>query len=116
MKGDALSARGLAGYEKEWKRKLGQELRVGYWGRRFYERLSDWQIDRIFDIIESSGVDETLIQADDLSFDWHGPVVLRLIGHRALSKAIKAMKLPFPSGGRGLKGEADSKGGIIRDG
>ena len=104
LKSDALSAKNLANYEKEWKRKLGRELRAGYWARKFYEILSDRQIDRIFDIIKSNGVDEALLQADDLSFDWHGRVVLRLLGHQALSKAIKAMRLPFPSGGRGLKG------------
>ena len=104
LKSDALSAKNLANYEKEWKRKLGRELRTGYWARKFYEILSDRQVDRIFDIIKSNGVDEALLQADDLSFDWHGRVVLRLLGHQALSKAIKAMRLPFPSGGRGLKG------------
>lgn len=104
LKSDALSAKNLANYQREWKRKLGRELRAGYWARKFYEILSDRQIDRLFDIMVSNGVDEALLQADDLSFDWHGRVVLRLIGHRALSKAIKAMKLPFPLGGRGLRG------------
>jgi len=104
LKSDALSARNLASYERGWKRELGGELREGYWARKLYELMSDRQIDRIFDIIRSSGIDEALLKADDLSFDWHGRVVLRLIGHRALSKAIKAMKLPFPLGGRGLKG------------
>ncbi len=101
LQSDDLSARNLASYEKGWKRKLGWELKVGYWARRFYERLSDAQIDRIFDIIRSNGIDEALLKADDLSFDWHGRVVLRLIGHQALSKAVEAMKLPFPLGRRG---------------
>jgi len=101
LQSDALSAKNLANYERVWKRKLGQELEVGYWARKSYELLSDRQIDRIFDIIKSSGIDEALLKADDLSFDWHGRAVLRLIGHRALSKTIKAMKLPFPLGGRG---------------
>jgi len=101
---DALSAKNLANYERAWKRKLGRELKVGYWARKFYELLSDRQIDGIFDIIKSNGIDEALLKADDLSFDWHGGVVLRLIGHRALSKVFEAMKLPFPLGGRGLKG------------
>ncbi len=98
---DALSARNLADYEKEWQRKLGWELKAGYWARKFYERLSDAQVDRIFDIIKSNGIDEALLKADDLSFDWHGRAVLRLIGHRALSKVIETVKIPFPLGGRG---------------
>lgn len=95
---NALSAESLADYEREWKRKLGRELRVGYWARKFYERLNDGQIDSIFDIIKSHGIDEALLKAEELSFDWHGAVVLRLLEHRAVSKAIEMMKLPFHLG------------------
>jgi len=96
-----LSARSLADYERKWKRKLGRELRIGYWARKFYEHLSDQRIDRLFDIIKSDGIDEALLKADDLSFDWHSEAVLRLIGHRAVSKALGVMKIPFHLGGRG---------------
>jgi geranylgeranyl reductase family protein len=97
---NALSTKSLANYEREWKRKLGRELKIDYYARKFYERLSDRQIDRMFDIIESNGIDKALLKAKDLSFDWHGEVVLRLLGHRAISKAIKAAKIPFHLGGR----------------
>ncbi len=90
-----LSARNLANYEREWKKKLGRELKIGYYARKFYEHLSDRQVDRIFDIIKSSGIDEALLKADDLSFDGHGEAILRLLGHRVLSKAIEVMKIPF---------------------
>ena len=92
---DDLSSRNLASYEREWKKKLGRELKIGYWARKFYEHLSDRQVDRVFDIIKSNGIDEALLKTDDLSFDWHSEVILRLLGHRVLSKAIKAMKIPF---------------------
>ena len=72
LKTNDLSAKSLAGYQRGWKRKLGRELKTGYWARKFYERLSDRQVDRIFGIIESSGILEALLKADDLSFDWHG--------------------------------------------
>ncbi len=100
LKSNDLSAKSLASYDRGWRRKLGQELRIGYWARKFYEHLSDRQIDRIFDIIKSEGIDEALLKAGDLSFDWHGTVVLRLLGHRAVSKAIEAMKIPFHLGGK----------------
>ncbi len=93
-----LSARNLASYEREWKKKLGRELKIGYYARKFYEHLSDKQIDRIFDVIKSNGIDEALLKADDLSFDWHGEVILRLLGQRVLSQAIKVMKIPFRIG------------------
>ncbi len=95
LQSNDLSARSLANYERGWKRKLGQELRIGYWARRFYERLNDRQIDRIFDIMKSKGIDEALLKADDFSFDWHGKALLKLLGHRAVSKAIEAIKIPF---------------------
>jgi len=96
---NALSAKSLADYEREWKRKLKQELRIGYWARKFYERLSDGQIDRIFDIIKSNDIDQALLKAEELSFDWHGAVVLRLLENRAMSKVIEMTKIPFHLGG-----------------
>ncbi len=97
---NALSAKSLADYEREWRRKLRQELRIGYQARKFYERLSDRQIDRIFAIIKSYGIDTALLKAEELSFDWHGKTVLRLLEHRAVSKAIEMMKIPFHLGER----------------
>lgn len=92
---DALSARGLANYEREWKKKIGRELKVGYWARKLYERLSDRQIDKMFDIIKNRGIDETLLKMEDLSFDWHSEAVLRLVGYRAVSTVLEVMKFPF---------------------
>lgn len=98
LESDDLSAKSLASYEREWKSKLERELKICYWARKLYEHLSDKQIDRAFDIIKSSGIDEALLKADDLSFDWHGEVILRLLGHQVLSKAIGVIKSPFRAG------------------
>jgi len=98
LKSDDLSTKGLASYERRWRRKLGQELKIDYYARKFYECLSDRHIDRIFDIIRSNGIDEALLKAEDLSFDWHGKAVLRLMGYRAISKALEMMKIPFHMG------------------
>ena len=92
---NTLSAKSLANYEREWKRKLGWELKLGYWARKLYERLNDRQIDRVFDIIKANGIDEALVKAENLSFDWHGEAVLRLLGYRAVSRALEVIKIPF---------------------
>jgi len=92
---NSLSARSLANYEREWKRKIARELKMGYWVRRFYGHLSDRQIDKIFDIIKSNGIDDVLLKADDLSFDWHGEAMVRLLGRGAIAKVIKVMRLPY---------------------
>lgn len=95
LKSDNLSAGNLSRYQKEWRKMLGTELKIGYWARKLYERLNDRQIDQIFDIIESNGIDEALLEADDLSFDWHSKVVSRLLADRALAKAMIVMKIPL---------------------
>lgn len=86
-----LSAKRLANYQRGWRRKLGQELRIDYYARKFYERMSDSQIDRAFDIVKSNHIDETLLQKDSF-FDWHGKAMLKLLGHGAISKVANAMK------------------------
>ncbi|MFC1913393.1 geranylgeranyl reductase family protein [Chloroflexota bacterium] len=98
LESDDLSAKSLANYQREWQRKLGWELKICYWARKLYEHLSDQQIDRAFDIIESEGIDESLLRADDLSFDWHGEIILKLLRRRALSEALKVVKIPFNTG------------------
>jgi len=90
-----LSAGRLSGYERLWRRKLGKELRTGYWARRLFERLSDRQIDRIFEVVKANGIDEALLQARELSFDWHSRAVLSLVGYQVVSRAIGVMKIPF---------------------
>ncbi|MBI4186038.1 MAG: NAD(P)/FAD-dependent oxidoreductase [Chloroflexi bacterium] len=92
---DDLSAGSLAGYERAWQKKLGRELTLGRWARKFYERLSDRQVDRLFDVIGHDGIAEALLKADDLSFDWHGAAALRLLRHSAVAKMAGVMKLSF---------------------
>ncbi|MFC1929774.1 NAD(P)/FAD-dependent oxidoreductase [Chloroflexota bacterium] len=95
---DDLSAKRLARYERNWERRLGWELRVGHWARKLFERLSDKQLDRIFNVIKTNGIDEALLEAEDLSFDWHGKAILRLLGHAMVAKVAGAMRVPFRSG------------------
>ncbi len=98
LKIDSLSSRNLSRYQTEWRKRLGTELKIGYWARKLSERLNDGQIDQIFDIIGASGIDKALLDADDLSFDWHSKVVSRLLADRALSRAMMVIKVPFITG------------------
>jgi len=92
-----LTAGRLARYQRAWRAKLGGELRTGYWARRLFERLSGEQIDLIFKIIKSSGIDETLLKSEDLSFDWHSRAIKKLFSYQAVAGALKFIKLPFKS-------------------
>jgi len=89
-----LSARNLASYEKSWRNRLGREVRIGHWARKFYEFLSDAQIERLFDITIEEGIAEKLLGEGDISFDWHGRAVLRLLGQKAVSRVVRMMKVP----------------------
>ncbi|MBN1160938.1 MAG: NAD(P)/FAD-dependent oxidoreductase [Dehalococcoidales bacterium] len=90
-----LSARRLASYERAWRRKLGRELRIGYWARKLFERMSERQIDRIFEIIKRSGIDEALLKAKDISFDWHSRTIMSLLKYQVISRTLKVINLPF---------------------
>ncbi len=92
-----LSVKRLASYEQAWQRKLGGELRTGYWARRLFERMSARQIDRVFEIIRSGGIDEALLKARDISFDWHSRTIMSLLKYQMITKTLKIIKLPFKS-------------------
>jgi len=64
--------------------KMGRELSSGYWARRIYAQLSDHQIDRIFDVLNSNGVVAALLNSDDFSFDWHSRLVLAALRRSSL--------------------------------
>jgi len=92
---DDLTADRLAGYQRGWKRKLGRELRVGYWARRFYEMLNDQQIDRVFELMETSGIIDDIQSSEELSFDWHADIISHIFRQRLFLRAFRSMKLPF---------------------
>ena len=96
QRGD-LSAKSLAKYDRGWRRRLGQELKTGYWARKLFEHLSDKQLDRIFDIVKANGI-EDLLKAKDLSFDWHSKAILMLLGRAVVAKAIGVIKAPAKAG------------------
>jgi flavin-dependent dehydrogenase len=90
-----LSAKRLGRYHRAWRRKLGRELRTGYWARRLYERLGDRMVDRIFRLIREQGIDTALLEAEDLTFDWHSRTLSRLVRYQVLSRATGALRTPF---------------------
>jgi digeranylgeranylglycerophospholipid reductase len=71
-----LGAKQLSRYQKAWKAKMGREIYLGYLARRLYQKLSDGQIERIFDIVSSNGIAGTLLDSPSFSFDWHGKLIL----------------------------------------
>lgn len=101
QKGD-FSAQSLSRYEKMWKARLGQELRIDYFARRLYNRLSDKRINSIFNIVRDNRIHEELLDSSYRSFDWHGELVLdglkrltpwwQLFGHYLPSYLLKTLR------------------------
>jgi len=76
LSSDNLTAERLGHYQKQWKAKMGKELSHGYWARWAYARLSDRQIEAIFNMLDSSSLAGRLINSSDFSFDWHSRLIL----------------------------------------
>ena len=91
---DDLSAKGLAGYERGWKRIIGQELKTGYWARKLFEQLGDRRIEQIFDIVKSHKIDEELLKTRNMSFDWHSKAIMMLLGRAVVAKVLGMAKAP----------------------
>ncbi len=90
-----LSLKRLSQYERDWRRKLGRELKAEYFARRLFQHLSDKQIDRLFTSLNSNGIVESLLENDSLSFDWHGSSILKLLRLSILSQASRMLRLPL---------------------
>lgn len=92
-----FSPQQFAQYEKEWKKRLSRELWIGYYARKFYEKLNDQQIEGIFHLVKSNGIPEALLK-EDLSFDWHADLILKAFKHQTVRGIIPMLKhLLFPS-------------------
>ena len=85
---DDLSASSLHRYEKGWKALLSRELEVGYSARRLFEGLKDCQIESIMHTIASNGLYKDLIESRSVSFDWHSGVIMKLVSHPVVLRAL----------------------------
>ena len=65
-----------------------------YWARKLFERLGDRQLDRLFAVAKANGIDQALMRAKDVSFDWHGRTILALLGYTVVSQAIGLVRTP----------------------
>jgi len=80
----------LSQYEKKWKAILAKELRIGYYARRLYEMLNDNQLEELFKTIIVNGIHDKLIDDPNMSFDWHGNIIIKAMNFKIISKLIRA--------------------------
>jgi digeranylgeranylglycerophospholipid reductase len=94
--GDLSSSR-LAGYQKEWQAKIGYELRLDYWARKIYGKVTQGQMERLFEVIQSSKIHEQVLNWEDFSFDYHGGLIFRALRQPRLLAGIVTPRLLFSS-------------------
>ena len=88
FKEDALSAQDLSVYEKSWKKEIQKEILVGYYMRKICEKLSDSQVENMFQIAQNDGVIPIIRKKGN--FDWQSEVILAL-AKRAPFKSIQSL-------------------------
>jgi flavin-dependent dehydrogenase len=95
LRNDSLTAGQLARYQKRWKKKMGKELSRGYWARWAYAKLSDRQIEGIFNVFDSDGMAEALLNSGNFSFDWHSRLVLAVLRLSSAYSLLRIRRLLF---------------------
>jgi digeranylgeranylglycerophospholipid reductase len=76
LRTDNLASANLSRYQRQWRQRIGREIRLGYWARQVYARLSDRQIERIFSVLDSGGLGQAVVDSPGFSFDWHSQLLL----------------------------------------
>ena len=82
----------LSEYDKQWRGKLGRELKMGYRIRRFYHKINNQRLDHLFKVAQGDGIAELIAEWPDFSFDWHGALVSEVGKHLAVAAALRPLK------------------------
>lgn len=88
FKEDALSEKDLSAYEKNWKKEIQKEILVGYYTRKICEKLSDAQVENMFQIARNDGVIPLIKKKGN--FDWQSEIILAL-AKKAPFKSIQSL-------------------------
>lgn len=95
LSSDNLTAGQLSRYQKQWKAKMSKEISRGYWARWLYAKLSNHQIEGIFNVVDSGGIVEALLNSGNFSFDWHSRLFLAVLRHSSAYPLLKIRHLIF---------------------
>jgi len=95
LRHDDLTASQLSRYQKQWKVKMGKELSRGYRARWAYTKLSDRQIEGIFNALDATGIAEALLNSSGFSFDWHSKLVMAVLKRSSAYPLLKIKQLLY---------------------
>jgi digeranylgeranylglycerophospholipid reductase len=85
-----FGAHSLAEYERRWRRVLEKEIVVGYYTRKMCARLSDGQIEGLFQLARTDGIVPIIREKAD--FEWHSGLIFALLQRLSFMRPFRAAK------------------------
>jgi len=89
-----FNAGSLSGYKRKLKKVLGRDIRLGQLARKAYEKLDECRIESAFSAAVKTGIVDKLSNDEQLKFDDHGAVMLRLMKTPAFYKMFGSILMP----------------------
>jgi digeranylgeranylglycerophospholipid reductase len=83
---DTLDENALAAYESAWRKRLGPELRWQLILRRIAQRLSDSDIDQLFDLARTDGIMPLVRRT--ATFNRHREFIMALLKHQPARRVL----------------------------
>ena len=83
----------LSQYDRLWRKRLEPELKREYLARKIYQGLGNQQIDDIFRLTLSSQTLPAILDDEELTFDWHGGLLQKILKAAVQHQAKKIFTL-----------------------
>jgi digeranylgeranylglycerophospholipid reductase len=77
----------LGNYERSWRGIIGKEIDRGYRLRKFYTRMTDGHVEKIFDLSTKDGIMKAV--REKAHFDWHSGIIASLFDHPLLTRFFR---------------------------
>jgi digeranylgeranylglycerophospholipid reductase len=87
-----FSRAGLCAYDRQWRARLGWELRIGNWLCSIYGRLSHQRIEQLCRFGGASDVTHFIAGLESLPFDRHSALALKLLKYLAGRTSVRAAR------------------------
>ena len=86
LRRDRLGESQLRRYETRWRRRLGQEIRMGLAFRRIAQHLNDDAINALIELAQVNGIAQVL--QETASFNWHRKTAIALLADASVRKIV----------------------------
>lgn len=96
----SFGAADLAEYERRWRKSLEKEIVVGYHTRKMCARLSDRQIEGLFQLARTDGIVPIIRERAD--FEWHSGLIFALLQRLSFMRLFRDAKDRLAPGGGSL--------------